>query len=131
MKRFVMLIIACGLFVVFATGCSDVAEGRMESMENGNTALSYSVQAAETAALIEEGYYVVEGILSEINKEGFFLETGDGQTLYFKLAPETIICAGKNKEILSGQNIKVVFDGEQTKSGMEKVDVIAVTLLEK
>lgn len=131
MKKIVMLIIACGLFAVFAAGCADVAEGPTESMENENIVLSYSAQAAETAVPIEEGYYVVEGILSEINKKGFFLETENGQNLYFKLAPETIIYAGKNKEILAGQNIKVVFDNEQTKSGMEKVDVIAVTLLEK
>lgn len=131
MKKFLMLIMVCGLAAVFVTGCADVAEGRTESRDNGEAVLSYSAQVAETAAPIEEGYYVVEGTLGEINKEGFLLEMEDGQTLYFKLAPETIIYAGKNKEISAGQNIKVVFDSEQTKNGMEKISVIAVTLLEE
>lgn len=131
MKKFMMLIMVCGLAAVFVTGCADVAEGRTESGDNGEAVLSYSAQVAETAAPIEEGYYVVEGTLGEINKDGFLLEMEDGQTLYFKLAPETIIYAGKNKEISAGQNIKVVFDGEQTKNGMEKISVIAVTLLEE
>lgn len=131
MKRFIMFAVMCGLLTVFATGCADMAES-WPGTEDSREAMSlYSAQVAKTAAPIEEGYYMVEGKLSEINKSGFLLETEDGQTLYFKLAPETIIYAGENKEIFAGQNIKVVFDGELMEEGMEKVSVIAVTLLEE
>lgn len=106
MKRFVMLIIACGLFVVFATGCSDVAEGRMESMENGNTVLSYSVQAAETAALIEEGYYVVEGILSEINKEGFFWKQGMDKPCILSWLRKQLFVQARIRKFCQGRILK-------------------------
>lgn len=131
MKKFIVLLALCSLLMGFATGCADVAESWSETKVGKETASDYNAQVAETAAPMEEGYYMVEGKLIEISKSELLLETEDGQTLYFKLAPETIIYAGENKEISEGQNIKVVFDGELAGNEMEKVSVIAVTLLEE
>lgn len=131
MKRFIMLVVMCGLLAGFGTGCADVAQNWPEIEESREAVSFYSAQVAETVAPLEEGYYMVEGRLNEIDKTGFVLETEEEQVLYFKLAPETIIYAGENKEISVGQNIKVVFAGEMMEEGMEKVSVIAVTLLEE
>ncbi len=131
MKKFFMLLALFGLLTGLITGCADVAEGWSETEVSKEAESLYSTQAAETAAFMEEGYYMVEGKLSEISKSKLLLETEDGQSLYFKLAPETIIYAGENKEISAGQNIKVVFDGELTGEELEHVSVIAVTLLEE
>ena len=76
-------------------------------------------------------YYVIEGTLDEISKNELILQVEDGQAIYFKLAPETIIYAGENKELSVGQNIKVVFDGKQSGEEIADISVIAVTLLEE
>lgn len=131
MKKFIMLLALFGILAGFATGCADVAESWSENGISNEEENLYGAQVAETAAPMEEGYYIVEGKLNEIGKSKLLMETGDGQSLYFKLAPETIIYAGENKEISAGQNIKVVFDGELTGEEIEKVSVIAVTLLEE
>lgn len=130
MKKIIMLLVLC-IWAGIVTGCADVAESWSETNVSKEAESYYSVQVAETAASMEEGYYMVEGKLSEISRDELLLEIEDGQNLYFKLAPETIIYAGENKEISAGQNIKVVFDGELTGKEMEKVSVIAVTLLEE
>lgn len=131
MKKFIMLLAVFGIFAGFATGCADVAPSWSEAEIGKETEGFYSAQVAETAAPMEEGFYMVEGKLNEIGKSKLLMETGDGQSLYFKLAPETIIYAGENKEISVGQNIRVVFDGELTGEEIENVSVIAVTLLEE
>ncbi len=115
MKKLIMLSAMVVIFAGLAVGCADVAQSWSEA-EIGKEA---------------EGFSMVEGKLNEIGKSKLLMETGDGQSLYFKLAPETIIYAGENKEISAGQNIKVVFDGELTGEEIEKVSVIAVTLLEE
>lgn len=131
MKKFIVLSALCILLTGFVTGCADVADSWPKTEVSRETMADYSAQVAQTAAPIEEGYYMVEGKLSEMNKSELLLETEDGQSLYFELAPETIIYAGENKEISAGQNIKVVFDGEVRENEMEKVTVIAVILLEE
>lgn len=130
MKKLVVIVTFCGLLAYFATGCADMAENRRESGADKEIAVD-SIQAAGMVNLMEEGYYMVEGSLCEIGKNELFLETEDGQILYFKLAPETIIYAGENKEISEGQTVKVVFDGNLNGSELEKVSVIAVTVQEE
>lgn len=131
MKKFIVLSALCILLTGFATGCADVADSWSQTVVNKEDVSDDSAQVDQMIAPIEEGYYMVEGKLSEMSKSDLLLETEDGQTLYFKLAPETITYAGENKEISEGQNIKVVFDGEQKENEMEKVTVIAVILLEE
>lgn len=131
MKKFVKLFVLCGLLALFASGCADVAEGSRPEEDSKERMTVCSAQVVETAAPIEEGYYMVEGSLCELGKNELFLKTEEGQDLYFKLAPETIIYAGDNREIAEGQKIKVVFDGTLTESKMEDVSVIAVTALEE
>lgn len=124
MKRFVVLFALCSFLSGCITGCADVAETDISREVEGFS----NEYVAATATPVEEGYYVVEGVLNEINKNELFLETEDGNIIYFRLAPETIIYAGKNKELFAGQNIKVVFDGELSEEEIENVSVIAVTL---
>ncbi|MDD6492008.1 MAG: hypothetical protein PUG54_07280 [Firmicutes bacterium] len=131
MKKFIAFILLCGMSLCLITGCASVAESGQIVEISDEDKSAYGAQVAETAAPTEEGYYVVEGSLLEISKDELLLETKDGQQLYFKLAPETIIYAGENKEISIGQNIKVVFDGNLTETEMEDVSVIAVALMEE
>ena len=59
------------------------------------------------------------------------LEMEDGQLWHFEMAPETIIYAGESKELVAGQAIKVVFDGNLNGTEVENISVIAVTVLEE
>lgn len=130
MKKFILLFLVCSLFAGSLTGCADVAAGNMSADAVRKENADNNVKIARDAVFMEEGYYMIEGMLCEMDKGSLALEAGDGQVLYFELAPETVICSGENDEIVSGQRIKVVFDGDFNESGFEKVSVIAVTLAE-
>lgn len=127
MKRFILLFLICGLFASIATGCADVAVSSFGTDAVSEEEADYAAQVAQTAAPMEEGYYMVEGTLRKMDKDSITLETEEGQVLHFDLAPETVIYSGENDEFVSGQRIRVVFDGDIGESGMEKVSVIAVT----
>ena len=131
MKKSVVILVLCSFLLCCITGCADVAESWSEMEVNREVEALAGEQVAVTATPIEEGYYVVEGILSEINKSELLLEIEDGQIMHFKLAPETIVYAGENKELSAGQNIKVVFDGEVSEEEIMHISVIEVTLLEE
>ncbi|NBJ95044.1 hypothetical protein [Parablautia muri] len=132
MNKFIKLSILCGMVVCFLTGCADVVESSMTDNTTQENLISIDDVRIEDVAVMEEDYYVVEGILREIGKEDLLLETPQGQSMYFKLAPETIIYAGEGSDaIAEGENIKVVFDGELNGTEMKKVFVIAVTVLEE
>ncbi|MDE5910588.1 MAG: hypothetical protein K2H52_17935 [Lachnospiraceae bacterium] len=127
MKKFTKLFLTCGLLVFFAAGCADVAE-----YGSGKEAAAWcSAQALEGAAVTEEGYYVLEGNLHEIGRHAIVLETKGGELLSFQMAPETIVCSGENSEITAGQIVKVVFDGNLNGTEVEKISVIAVTVVEE
>ena len=131
MKKSVVILVLCSFLLCCITGCADVAESWSEMEVNREVEALAGEQVAVTATPIEEGYYVVEGILSEINKSELLLEIEDGQIMHFKLAPETIVYAGENKELSAGQNIKVVFDGEVSEEEIMHISVSAVTLVEE
>ena len=103
MKKFITVILFCAMSLCLTTGCAGTST--------------------------EDDYCMVEGSLLEIGKGELIMEVEDGQQLYFKLAPETIIYAGEDKEISAGQNIKVVFYGKLDEA--ENVSVIAVAVLEE
>lgn len=127
MKKNKKLLFVCSLLACFMIGCADVAEygsGKEAGVE-------CSAQALEKATVTEEGYYVLEGSLNEIGRHEIVLETEGGELLAFQIAPETIICAGGYNEIMAGQTVKVVFDGNMNGTELQKVSVIAVTLLEE
>lgn len=127
MKKNKKLLFVCSLLACFMIGCADVAEygsGKEAGVE-------CSAQALEKATVTEEGYYVLEGSLNEIGRHEIVLETEGGELLAFQIAPETIICAGGYNEITAGQTVKVVFDGNMNGTELQKVSVIAVTLLEE
>lgn len=127
MKKYTKLFLICGLLVCFAAGCADVAENG-----SGKEMISEcSTQVLEAVAATEEGYYILEGNLHEIGKHAIALEMEDGQLWYFEMAPETIIYAGESKELVAGQAIKVVFDGNLNGTEVENISVIAVTVLEE
>lgn len=130
MKKYIMLLALCSFLISCTMGCADVAESWSEVDISKEGDVSYGKQMAVVAVPVEEGYYVMEGVLGEISKHELTLETKDGQAMYFKLAPETIIYAGENKELSVGQNIKVVFDGRLSGEEIVDISVIAVTLLE-
>ncbi len=131
MKKIMYLFLLCILLTCFTSGCADVAEGLAIARENGKTVPEENAYVMETAAPVEEGYYMVEGSLCEMGKRSIVLKTEDGQELSFMLAPETIIYAGSDKELLEGETIRVVFDGIKTDSQWEDISVIAVTVIEE
>lgn len=130
MKKIMILLMMCGVLTGLVSGCADIAESWSEETIDGVEEAA-GAQVAENAALIEEGYFVVQGKLIELTKSELLLETEDGQTLYFELAPETIVYTGENKELLEGQNIQVVFDGDMAEEEIENISVIAVTIYEE
>lgn len=127
MKKITKLLLICGLLLCFTAGCADVAEYGAGKEASGEC----SAQALEGAVLTEEGYYVLEGRLHEIDKRAIVLETEGGELLAFQMAPETIMCAGGNNEIAAGQIVKVVFDGNLDGVEVGKISVIAVTVTEE
>ncbi len=131
MKKYIVLFALCSFLLSCITGCADVAESWSEIESGKEKESSFKEQMAVTATPLEEGYYVIEGTLDEISKNELILQAEDGQAIYFKLAPETIIYAGENKELSEGQNIKVVFDGKQSGEEIADISVIAGTFLEE
>ncbi len=132
MKKLMKLFILCAIAVCFFVGCADVVESPMDDSRLGEELISVDGVMIEDAANMEEDYYVVEGVLREMRKKGLLLETPQGESMYFELAPETIIYAGEGSDTISeGETIKVVFDGELNGTEMKKVFVIAVTVLEE
>ncbi len=129
MKKFISLVILFGLLASFATGCASMHENAREmiALDEG---LNYGAEVAQTAAPLEEGYYVVEGSLCEISKNNLIMETNDGHQLYFDFVPETIVYSGENEEIGVGENVRVLFNGELNGEKMEKVSVITVSSIE-
>lgn len=127
MKKISKLLLTYGLFVCFTVGCADVAEYGVTE----EAFAEYSAQALESAALTEEGYYVLEGSLHEIDRHVIVLEMEGGELLSIQMAPETIIWSGKNSEIMAGQTVKVVFDGNLNGTETGKISVIAVTVTEE
>ena len=130
MKKFISLVILFGLLASFATGCASVHENTREVIALEEENLNYSAQVAQTAAPLEEGYYVVEGSLCEISKKNLLMETQDGHQIYFDFAPETIVYSGENEELGVGENVRVLFNGELNGEKMEKVSVITVSPIE-
>lgn len=131
MKKYIVSLFLCSFLLSCITGCADVAESWSKIETDQDKESSFEEQMTVIAAPLEEGYYVVEGVLDEISKHELTLEVGNGQAVHFKLAPETIVYAGKNKELSVGQNIKVVFDGKQAGEEIVDISVIAVTLLDE
>lgn len=131
MKKIMYLFLLCCLLVCFTAGCADVADGQTFAGEKEGSVPVESARVMETAAPVEEGYYMVEGSLCEMGKSSLVLKTEDGQELGFRLAPETIVYAGSDKELSEGEIIRVVFDGTKTDSEWEDITVIAVTVIEE
>lgn len=131
MKKIMCLFMLCSLLVCFTAGCADVAEGLALDEGSGESITAQNVYVMETAAPVEEGYYMVEGSLCEMGKNSLVLKTENGQELSFMLAPETIIYAGKDKDLSEGEIIRVVFDGTVKNSELEDISVIAVTVIEE
>ena len=68
MKKIMYLFLLCILLTCFTSGCADVAEGLAIARENGKTVPEENAYVMETAAPVEEGYYMVEGSLCEMGK---------------------------------------------------------------
>ena len=131
MKKYIILFAACNMLLCFATGCAEVQETGLMVWNGTEEEGDFELQENQSLLYTEEGYFVAEGRLCGMEKSGFFVETEDGQKLGFKISPETIIYTGENSEMLEGQAVKVVFDGEVTGESMENVTVIAITALEE
>ena len=131
MKKFIYAVVLLGLFASLAIGCASVCEKTKEVIVLDEESLNYGAQVAQTAAPLEEGYYVVEGSLREISKNNLVMETNDGHQLYFDFTPETMVYSGENAEIGVGENVRVLFNGELNGESMEKVSVITVSPIEK
>ena len=129
MKKFILSVV-CALAAIFSSGCADMAkiggeDGVSDDLWSDNIAL-----VAEAAAPAEEGYYMVEGSLGDMGRDVLSLETKEGQILYFKLSPETIIYTGEDRKLILGQAVKVVFDLGEAGEKTGKLSVIAVAPVE-
>lgn len=131
MKKFIALLVSCGLFVILSAGCADRMAYRDGELVNGSFNSDDVACMMEVTAPIEEGYYMVEGVLKEMGKDELWMEAKGGQTLYFKLSPETIVYAGEEKKIKEGQAVKVVFDAGTQEKQIKDLSVIAVSILEE
>ena len=131
MKKYIILFAACNMLLCFATGCAEVQETGLMVWSGTEEEADFELQENQSLLYTEEGYFVAEGRLCEMEKGGFSVETEDGQKLGFKISPETIIYTGENSEMLEGQAVKVVFDGKVTGDSKENVTVIAITALEE
>ncbi len=131
MKKFIALLVSCGLFVILSAGCADRMAYRDGELVNGGFNSDDVACMMEVTAPIEEGYYMVEGVLKEMGKDELWMEAKGGQTLYFKLSPETIVYAGEEKKIKEGQAVKVVFDAGTQEKQIKDLSVIAVSILEE
>lgn len=120
MKKFMLLGVLCAFIVCSAIGCADVASISCQNTEQ-------IIIDTENAKFTEEGYYILEGTLCELDKGSLSIETNDGYILYFNLAPETVIYSGRENAIEQGQKIKVVLDGNISQNGMTDVSVIMVS----
>lgn len=130
MKKYIILFAACGIMLCFLTGCAEVLEGSLVSGSGTEEGTGFELQEIENLLYTEEGYFVAEGKLCELEKSGFSVEIEGSRKIDFKLSPETIIYTGENGRLAEGQAVKVVFDGEMTDKSMENVNVIAITALE-
>ncbi len=131
MKKFMVLLVSCGLYVILAAGCADVMAYRDGQLVNGSFNSDDVACMMEVTAPLEEGYYMAEGILKEMGKDELWLEAEGGQVLYFKLSPETIVYAGAEKKIKEGQAVRVVFDAGMEERHVKNMSVIAVSVLEE
>ena len=59
MKKIINLLLLCTMLVCLTAGCADVAEGLSLEGENRESVPVVSAHVVETAAFIEEGYYMV------------------------------------------------------------------------
>lgn len=131
MKKYIILFAVCGILLCFTTGCAEVLESSLAVGSGTEEKTDFDIGEIQNSLYTEEGYFVAEGKLCDMEKSGFSVETEDGQRLGFKISPETIIYNRENTEISEGQAIKVVFDGEMMEEGMKNVTVIAITVLEE
>ena len=120
MKKLVLLSMLFAFIACSAIGCADIA---------GITSPNNDQIIVDTgnATFTEEGYYILEGTLCELDKTSLSMKTADGHILYFNFAPETVIYSGEDSTIEQGQKIKIVFDGDISQNRMTDVSVIMVS----
>ena len=131
MNKYIFLFIVCIALLCLTTGCAGVLENSLMISNEGEEKAGFRINEGEDLLYTEDGYYVAEGKLCEMGKNGFFVEIGNEQKISFKLSPETIVYTGDNAKMAEGQAVKVVFDGEITGDNMENIKVIAITALEE
>lgn len=98
MKKFILMPMLAVLAVFMLGGCSEPAE-----------------------------YNQVEGRLEELDTRLVSMQTADGQALCFQLAPETLVYKGEGKDLVPGDEITVVFEGNLDGTDTKGVSVITVS----
>lgn len=127
MKKWILMLGLCMLAVCFMTGCVDRADMQGMNVQDREEGTE-DEQVVETAASPIEGYQLVAGNLEVLDTKSVSMQTADGHALHFKLAPETLIYKGQGEELLPGDAITVVFEGNLKGTDTENVSVIAVSL---
>ena len=129
MKKWILMLGLCIMTACFLTGCVDRAE--MQGMNVQETKeITEGEQLVETAASPIEGYQLVAGNLEVLDTKSVSMQTADGHALSFRLAPETLVYTRQGEEMLPGDEITVVFEGDLQGTDTKNVSVIAVSLSE-
>lgn len=129
MKKFMMLSAFLAWTVFLITGCSRSAD------EKGLKVQTLEVVQEEAAVVTAvsstvEGYHQVEGSLEELDTKTVSMQTADGHALCFKLAPETLVYKGERKDLVPGDEITVVFEGDLKGTDTKGVSVITVSAVQ-
>lgn len=78
----------------------------------------------------QEDYQEVAGNLEKLDTDTVSMQTADGQALCFELAPETLVYHSEGKELIPGDEITVVYDGDLSGEDTKGISVITVSAVE-
>lgn len=127
MKKLMNWVIIMSLGAALLFGCGKEPEEVMQPVISEEESESIVVDTEKST----EGYLLVLGILVEKDSGYVSIKTHDNYDLTFKLAPETVIYTGEAAELVPGEEIAVVFDGELDGLDTGGVQVITVSIIEK
>lgn len=127
-KKYLILIL---IAISFLFGCQSqketVANIADEETVGKNTVSDVEAVAVETM-LSTDGYKLVLGTLTDKQAGFVSIKTRSDEDLTFKLAPETVVYAGDAPELVVGDEVAVVFEGELEGLSTDKVKVITVSI---
>ena len=103
MKKYIILFAACNMLLCFATGCAEVQETGLMVWSGTEEEADFELQENQSLLYTEEGYFVAEGRLCEMEKGGFLWRQKTDRSLVLKFRqkqlsiPEKIVKCWKDR----------------------------------